>query len=255
MPLELHRWESGSGTPVLCVHETGATAEVWQSLAEAVGDRARTIAFDRRGWGRSEAPEPYARTTVGEQAEDAAAVLQAAGGAAALLCGAGLGAVVVLDLLLRRPELSRGAVLIEPPLLALVPEATELLSADRQALTDAVREGGPESGLDLYLSGSLVALGPGTQRLPGELADRARPLTLFAELGAVPAWSLPFTAMRRTERPSRIVVNPSTPRLVRRAAEELASRLAGTELGEIGAGGLPHLDGSAELAELMLELA
>src|SRR5204863_1004911 len=110
--VELHRWEAGGTDPaVLCVHETAASSEAWRPLAGAIGDRARTIAYDRRGWGRSGAPEPYTRTTIHEQSEDAAQVLQEAGAADALICGAGLGAVAALDLAVRRPELVRAAVL------------------------------------------------------------------------------------------------------------------------------------------------
>ena len=77
-------------------------------------------------------PTGYRRTTVEEQSEDAAALIESAAEAPAVVCGAGLGAVIALDLLLRRPELVSGAVLIEPPLLALVPAATEALSEDRR---------------------------------------------------------------------------------------------------------------------------
>src|SRR4051794_41928666 len=89
--VELHRWETGRGRPLLCIHETGTSSEAWRSLAGALGNRARTIAYDRRGWGRSAAPEPYTRTTVHEQAEDATRVLADAQAVPAVLRGAGPG--------------------------------------------------------------------------------------------------------------------------------------------------------------------
>jgi pimeloyl-ACP methyl ester carboxylesterase len=136
--VELHRWGTGRGGTVLCIHETAASSEAWRPLAAALGERARTIAYDRRGWGRSGAPEPYGRTTVQEQAEDGARVLAELEAPPAVLCGSGLGAVAALDLMLRRPDLAHAAVLIEPPLLAFVDEATEVLSGDGQALREAV---------------------------------------------------------------------------------------------------------------------
>ena len=42
--------------------------------------------------------------------------------------------MIALDLLLRRPELVAGTLLIEPPLLQLLPAATEALSEDRRRL-------------------------------------------------------------------------------------------------------------------------
>ena len=51
---------------MLCLHEAGATAAIWEPLADLLATTARVIAYDRPGWGRSPAPETYARTTVGE---------------------------------------------------------------------------------------------------------------------------------------------------------------------------------------------
>ncbi len=228
---------------------------MWRPLAEAIGERARTVAFDRRGWGRSGAPDPYLRTTIGEQSEDARAVLERAGGAPGVVCGAGVGAVIGLDLLIRRPDLVVGALLIEPPLLAFVPEATESLGKDRVALRNAVAEGGPEAGLELYLSGALAGLGPGAERIPDPLADRSHPLSLFAELAAVPSWPLPFASLAEVERPSRVVIGASTSPLVATAAEKLGARLGRAGLTRLGGAGLPQLDAPAELAEAVRELA
>ncbi len=260
MPLahgvDLAHWERGSGPEALFIHETATCADVWSALARRLEESAHAISYDRRGWGSSEAPPAYSRTTVEEQSEDAAALLEALGAGPALLCGAGLGAVAALDLLLRCPHLARGAVLIEPPLLAFVPEATEGLSTDRVAITDALRNGGPGVALDLYLSGGLPFLGPGAGRIPAEIAStaRERPLTLFAELGAVAAWPIRPDELGGAGVPTRIVVSATTPQPLRAAAEQLASRLAGSEIAEVGGDGLPHLTAVAELAGLFGEI-
>src|SRR3954468_15040608 len=185
--------ERGEGTPVLLVHETGTSSEVWTGVIGAVAEGGRAISYDRRGWGGSTAPEDYRRTTVEEQSEDAGALIESIGISGAILCGAGLGAVIVLDLLVRRPELTAGIVLIEPPLLQLLPAATESLSADRRAL-EAVAGEGRTAIVELYLSGRLGALAAGVARLPEDVARpaRERPASLVAELGAVPAWPTPL---------------------------------------------------------------
>jgi pimeloyl-ACP methyl ester carboxylesterase len=251
--VDLAHWERGSGPEVLFVHETATGADVWRPLAEALGEGVRSISYDRRGWGRSELPPAYERTTVEEQSEDAAALLEALGAERALLCGAGLGAVAALDLLLRRPPLVRAAVLIEPPLLAFVPEATAGLSADRATIEEALRDGGPEAALDLYLDGGLPFLGPGAERIPADAssAARERPLSLFAELGAVPAWPLRPAELGAVSAPTRIVVSASTPEPLRAAAAELSTRLRGSEIAELGGNGLPHLTATSELAALI----
>jgi pimeloyl-ACP methyl ester carboxylesterase len=255
--VELRRWETGQGPAVICLHETGATSESWRPLAQALGNRARLIAFDRRGWGRSAAPEPYIRTTVQEQSEDAARVLAELDAAPAVLCGAGFGAVAALDLLLRRPDWARGALMIEPPLLAFLTGATEVVAQDSEALREAVQGGGPAAAMDIFLSGRLTALGPGADRLPGHLTSgaRGRPLSLFAELGAIPAWPLPLGPMAANRRPVRVVISKATPHLPGRAATKLAERLAHAEIHELPGGGPAHLDQAEALAAIAIELA
>jgi pimeloyl-ACP methyl ester carboxylesterase len=255
--IELHRWESGRGRAVLCIHETATSSLVWRPLAEALGDEGRTIAYDRRGWGRSDAPEPYTRTTIHEQAEDAARVLAEAGSGPAVACGAGLGAVTALSLTLGRPDLVVGAVLIEPPLLAFVEEATEQLSQDGSRLRQEIHDGGPSAGVELYLAGELPALGPGADRIPQSLVRpaRERPLSLFAELAAVASWPLPLAEMARSRRPARIVVSESSPPMLSRAANELTARLAAAELRELSGDQPPHVGDPRGLAAEIRELA
>ena len=69
--------ERGSGRAVLLVHGIASDAQALEPIADALSSQARVIAYDRRGYGSSGAPEPYHGTTVAEQAEDAAALLRA----------------------------------------------------------------------------------------------------------------------------------------------------------------------------------
>jgi pimeloyl-ACP methyl ester carboxylesterase len=256
--VELSWSESGQGTPVLLVHETATSSAAWSPVAKRISRGARAIAYDRRGWGDSTAPDGYRRTTIEEQSEDAAVLLGSLGAEPAVVCGGGVGAVIALDLVMRRPELVAGGVLVEPPLLALLPEATEALSDDRLALQEAVADRGAEGAVALYLSGSLSALGAGAGRLPTSLtADaRERPRILFAELGAPAAWSMPLLRLASAERPSLIVTATSTPYLLREAAKALASRLAGSEERRLETERTPpHVGDPDGVGELALELA
>src|SRR5213080_3858511 len=114
--VELAYDEAGAGPAVVLVHGMAADRAIWPP--EIAG--ARTIAYDRRGSGESGAPEPYARTTVAEQAEDLAALVRALDAAPAVAAGADLGALVVLDVLKRHAGVLRGAVLVDPPVFQLV---------------------------------------------------------------------------------------------------------------------------------------
>jgi pimeloyl-ACP methyl ester carboxylesterase len=254
--VELAWSERGEGLPVLLVHETATSAAVWEPLAERLARDARAIAYDRRGWGGSSAPDSYRRTTVEEQSEDAAALLRSVADGPAVVCGAGLGAVIALDLLIREPEALTGAVLIEPPLLQLLPPATEALSDDRRRLEVAASAG--EDVIGLYLSGGLPALGPGITRLPDELtrAGREHPASLVAELGIAAGWRTPLPRLAGAEWPSAIVTSSSTPPLIRAASSALAGRLAGAAAHELDSGETPpHLGAPGEVAAIALELA
>lgn len=256
--VELDWSERGEGTPVLLIHETATGKGIWGAVATGVSDGARAIAYDRRGWGGSGAPLEYRRTTIEEQSEDAAVLLRSLEAVPAVLCGAGIGAVIALDLLLRRPDLIAAVLLIEPPVLALLPEATEALSDDRAAIEGAVADRGAYGALALYLSGGLAALGAGAGRLPTALtADvRERPASLFAELGAATGWSMPLLRMTAAERPSLILTSPSTPHLLREAARALAARLAQSESAEVDVARTPpHVGAPGEVASLILGLA
>jgi pimeloyl-ACP methyl ester carboxylesterase len=248
--------ERGHGSPVLLIHETAATGAVWEPLAEALAKQFRAIAYDRRGWGGSSQPEDYRRTTIEEQSEDAAALLEAAGDGPAVVCGAGLGAVIALDLLLRRSEVVSAAVLIEPTLLQVTPLATEALSEDRHRIEIAA--GNRENVIDVFLSGGLPALGPGVTRMPEATAAaaRERPGSVLAELGIPAGWRMPLPRLERADRPSAIVTAASTPPLLHEAAQGLGARLAQTSGREVDSPEAPpHLGAPAEVASVVAEVS
>jgi pimeloyl-ACP methyl ester carboxylesterase len=248
--------ERGEGPPVLLVHETAATRAVWSPLAEALASGFRSIAYDRRGWGESSEPEDYRRTTVEEQSEDAAAVVEGTAGEPVIVCGAGLGAVIAIDLLLRRAELVSAAVLIEPILLQVTPLATAALSEDRHRIEIAATA--RENVIDVYLSGALPALGPGVRRSPEPMAEaaRGRPRSVLAELGIPAAWRMPLPRLASADCPSAIVTSESTPPLLREAAQSLAGQLGkSTTRGVSSPKAPPHLGAPAEVASIVAELS
>lgn len=243
----------GQGPLVLLLHETAASSAIWEPLTGMLESHRRVVAPDRRGWGASTAPDPYLQTTIEEQAEDAINLLEELGARDSVIVGSGLGGVAALDIGMRRPDLAAALVVIEPPLFGFLPEATEGLSRDGSMITEAFREGGATAGADLYLSGELTTLAAGAERIPPPISAvaRDRPGSLFAELGAVPSWSIPFAAMRESDVPTVIVSGVSTPPLVARAGELLAERLE-FSIGEaLPSDGLPHWEGAAALAELI----
>jgi pimeloyl-ACP methyl ester carboxylesterase len=244
--------DAGSPTAVL-VHETATSREAWRPVARCIADLGgRAVIYDRRGWGESSAPADYRRTTVEEQSEDLAELIGAVGPVGGAY-GAGLGGLIVLDLLLRHPDAVEAAVLVEPLIPGLAEGATEALSEDREALREAVQERGVNGLLDTYLEGRLGALGPGLERLPTELTQpaRATPGSLAAELGAASGWSQPLRRLGEAEQTVDIVTCEDTPGLLREAAEALAERLAEGRRSDLPQPGPPHVRAAATVAGVL----
>jgi pimeloyl-ACP methyl ester carboxylesterase len=217
--------EHGEGPAVLLVHGIGGRAAAsWPSFTAS----ARMIAYDRRGYGESGAPEPYARTTVEEQAEDAAALVRALDAEPVVAVGEGLGGLVALDLARRHRPLIRGVVAIDPPLLAFVPEASEVLAAEREALENDVRESGPQEAVRRHLVDAGV---------PGPAAERAAVdfRAFFADYAAASTWPVGRRELRTLSVPLAVLDGPDPPRHVRIASDAVAGLVPGAERSGQGA--------------------
>jgi pimeloyl-ACP methyl ester carboxylesterase len=101
--VRLYYEEHGSGAPILCIHGGGSSAAMWADAMEELARLGRVIAYDRRGCARSERPKAYERTSVAEQADDAAALLDALATTPAVVIGRSYGGAVAVDLALRYP--------------------------------------------------------------------------------------------------------------------------------------------------------
>src|SRR5262245_10436157 len=91
----------GRGEPVfLCVHGLADSLEIWDRLVPGLAERGRTIRFDQRGHGGSDAPPgPCTRDDL---AGDALRVLDGLEVERALVLGHSLGGVVAMTLALAR---------------------------------------------------------------------------------------------------------------------------------------------------------
>jgi len=214
--------EHGEGRAVLLVHGMAAGARHWTEAVQELAPRARVIAYDRRGYGGSGAPDPYERTTVQEQAEDAAALLRGLGAGPAVLCGADFGALVCLDLIKRHAGLVAGAVLVDPLVLAFVPEAAEALAAERVVLEEALREHGPQQAVTAYLA-------TGARPADEERARAARAAhgAFFADYGGGATWPVRRRELREIAVPVTVADGERALPHVRAAGDALVELIPG----------------------------
>ncbi|WP_327000214.1 alpha/beta hydrolase [Dactylosporangium sp. NBC_01737] len=110
--VRLHYEESGSGEAVVLVAGTGAAGRTWRlhQVPALVAAGYRAITVDNRGVAPSDPAKPG--LTVADLVADTAGLIERLAGGACRLVGSSMGAQVVQELLLARPDLATQAVLM-----------------------------------------------------------------------------------------------------------------------------------------------
>jgi pimeloyl-ACP methyl ester carboxylesterase len=138
--IDLYYEEHGEGVPVLGIHGTPSSALLWEDAAAELAKICRCIIYDRRGFYRSERPEPFDAVDLADHVDDAAALLDALQAAPAVVIGRSTGGEIALELAHRFPEKVKALVLLEPAVFWLDPEplawAAELRLAVLRAAAD-----------------------------------------------------------------------------------------------------------------------
>ena len=109
---DLYHEEAGEGVPILLIHPSGATASTWGSAVEELAKVGRVITYDRRGYARS-GGEPVRKVSI--HTADAVALLEHVATAPAVVVGTSSGAMIAVDLAVRRPDLVRAVIEHEGP--------------------------------------------------------------------------------------------------------------------------------------------
>lgn len=104
---------TGSGPAIIVISNVAEDHTGVAGLAEALSAQFTVISFDRRGRGASGDPQPY---DPAREIEDIAALIEVAGGSAALTSGSG-GCAIALDAASALGDKVTGLYLYEPPFL------------------------------------------------------------------------------------------------------------------------------------------
>jgi pimeloyl-ACP methyl ester carboxylesterase len=236
--IRLYYEEQGEGAPIACINGAGSSAIMWDDAVPKLARLGRVINYDRRGCARTERPEPYERTTVAEQADDAAALLDSLGASAAVVIGRSYGGAVAIDLALRYPDQVRALALLEPDALGLSPAGLEWT----KEWSGRLREVAERDGVDAVYEALVTEFfGEGAwASFPEEaqlVLTRNGP-ALLAELDYVNQEMPDAAAYATIEVPALVVEASESPPEQREMAEATAEALPNARLVRIGGGHL-----------------
>ncbi len=248
---ELYHEVRGAGPPLLLIMGATGDAGHFERLAELLADEFTVITYDRRGNGRSPRPPGWAATSAEEQADDAAALLEALALAPAAVFGSSLAAVIAVCLILRHPGTVRGAILHDPGFSQLYDNPEEVKRTVGATIADGMRSGGPREAIERFCR--FVAGDANWERLDPELRERVRTSAdtyLEIERGAIATYLPDEPTMAAIGTPIQALVGEQSLPYFAEAAGRLA-KLLGVEITNTAGTHLGYLDHPVELTETM----
>ena len=238
----------GSGPSVLFIGGATGDGGHFERVAELLSDEFTVVTYDRRANSRSPRPEGWESTSTEEQSEDAAALIEALGLAPAAIIGTSGGAIIGLDLVIRRPDLLRGAILHEPAMLSVLPNPDRVMGAIQQVVEGGMRRGGPRGGMEAFLR--FFVGDEAFANVDVQLRERmlGNGENFFGrELPSVGPYHPDDTTLARVEVPVIVMAGAETSPLLTETSRWVAAHL-NTELKTIPGGHAPYFDRPGEMA-------
>ena len=99
--VSLYYEETGTGTPLVFLHEFGGHYLSWEPQVRYFSRRYRCISYAARGWPPSDVPQDVAKYSQARAADDCADLMTALGIERAHLCGLSMGATGALEFAIR----------------------------------------------------------------------------------------------------------------------------------------------------------
>jgi pimeloyl-ACP methyl ester carboxylesterase len=121
-------------------------------LAGLLVDEFTVVSSDRRGNGHSPRPAGWVTTSPEEQADDAAALLEALGLSPAAVFGTSSGATFALALVVRHSAAVRGALLHVPVMTSLTDDPAAVPAASTRLVKEGLAAGGVRVVLERFWS-------------------------------------------------------------------------------------------------------
>ena len=207
---QLYTEVRGSGPSLLFIQGGLGDGGFFERVSELLSHQFTTIAYDRRGNSRSPRPVGWHTTSADEQADDAAALLRALDLAPAAIYGTSSGGVIGLNLLIRYPDLVRGAMLHEPGLMSVLPDPRAFIAYVMPIIEEAMARSGPRAAVEAFVR--TVGGDAAYQRMPAELRERIVNNGELMEVEAPLSEYLPSQVeLASVRRPVEILVGTQSP--------------------------------------------
>ncbi|HEX6184331.1 MAG TPA: alpha/beta fold hydrolase [Pyrinomonadaceae bacterium] len=244
--------DAGSGAAVVLLHGFPFDRSMWREQAQALSGTCRVVAPDLRGQG--ETPLGDVTLTMGEMAEDVAALLDELGLERVVLGGLSMGGYVAFEFYRRFPQRVRALVLADTR-----PQAdTDEAQRTREESAQKVLREGMEPLTDSMLP---KLLSPATREGKLDVVERVRAMMLATKPEGAAA-ALRAMAVRRDQTdllasidvPTLILVGGEDPITPPSDAEAMAEKIKGARLVRIeGAAHLSNVERPEEFKRALTE--
>jgi pimeloyl-ACP methyl ester carboxylesterase len=233
---------SGSGPPVVLVHGSWGDHHNWDAAVPLLARTCRVTTYDRRGHSASQ--RVGGQGSILEDVDDLAALIEQLGLAPVHVVGNSFGAIIALNLMIKRPDLIASATLHEPPLIGLL-EGNSALAGIQQrfgAVMETLSSGRTEAGARQFVE---TALGPGVwEQLSPALRETFvfNASTWLDEMKEPGAFALDCDRLSSFGGPVLMSQGDQSPPFFAAILEQIAGALPRTQRHVFrGAGHVPHL--------------
>ncbi len=239
---KLYFEERGSGRPVVFIPGGTVDAKHFAEVAEALGPDIHTVTYDRRANSNSPRPDGWFGTSIAEQADDVAGLIEGLGLAPCAVWGGSLGGVILLELLIRRPGLVRTAIVQEPPLFAVLDDGEQIGKGLSASAARAIRENAVRDGFSDHARQSLGAAFDGLSSEARERMFANAQVFFDIEIPALVDYRPDLVgALGRIDIPVHVMADPQNGQTPPGRAARWLADFFGTGLGDLPGGHVPYI--------------
>jgi pimeloyl-ACP methyl ester carboxylesterase len=250
---------TGTGdVPLVLVHGSWDSHQTWEFVVPRLAEHFRVVAYDRRGHSGSERPDGPG--SVRDDVADLAALIEQHAGGRAWVVGNSFGAAISLRLACERPDLLRGLVVHEPPLIGVLagdPTAAPMLAAVAEriaAVAGRIAAGDHAGAAEQFVD--TVALGPGAwaQIPPDERRTFVENAPTFLDETRDPeALAFDPSALNAFTGPVLLTFGDQSPPMFAPVVAKIAAAAPRVEVRTIvGTGHVPHLTAADAYVDMVV---